>query len=279
MKKQTIEIWLISLFILLTAFNLSAQEYRLSTVRRYDIYGDLKYLQTIEQHIYNAEGQLGRIETYKLIGNGGIELIASQVFTYENNFLTKEEFIRGDTTDWWEYEYNEEGLLYRKILYRNKEISPFNTVYYEYDGNLLVTEGTFIRKTYYEYEKNSEQIEKKIIQSSDGTIEYRNFYDNENLTKVEVYRISEGKEELLSYTENVFDAEYRISNTKNFYPSYLTGNIVLGSYSITEYNSIGEKASEHLYTTKDGWDPTNYEFYEKIIDSLYEYSYTIINSP
>ncbi len=84
---------LILVFFLIFSVNIFSQEYRVSAIRTYHIYGNQKYLQTVETYNYLEKELLQKKTVYRFHPEDGFNLRRETTYHYdENNVLLKEEY-------------------------------------------------------------------------------------------------------------------------------------------------------------------------------------------
>ncbi|QQO10895.1 hypothetical protein [Breznakiella homolactica] len=269
-----------SLFLflhVLLSVKIFTQEYRISAIREYHVYDDLKYIQTIETYNYSEDNLLLSQTTYKFHPEEGFFFQNRTIYRYnDDNILLEEEYlVRENESTSKHYKYDSDGKLLETYFRDANEIYISSFVWYKYEDQKIIASG-FGRKRYYDQYWNLILVEDY---NNTGKGEKLNRYvkylfEGNLLRKIEQYEITNDIEELMLLTDFIYNDINQLIKKE----TYAKHNDEMHWYSseIFTYNSIGKIATEISYFNYD-FNPVYFEINEKERYTIVEYEYQKIN--
>jgi len=257
---------LIIFFVFAIYSNLYADEYRISAVRTYHVFNDLKYIQSIEIFNYTENNMLYKKTRYGFNPIDGFFLRNETIYKYnENNLLIEDLNNNSGIVTEKHYRYDENGKLIRTHLVNSFGIDIFSIISYRYEEDKIIAEG-FQYKKYYDLNWN--------ILLEEWRDETRKIYIYENnlLTRIEVYNIRNSFEILTSIEYVNYNENNQIINIET-YRQY-EGEFIWSRREINNYNSINNLSIKTIFNNEIFTNPIHIiEFNHVPYFIIMEYEY------
>ena len=265
------------LFFLIISGSIFADESVVSSIRTYNLYDDLKYLQTIEMFIFTDTGQLSKKIDYRISFNS--EILISRTYKYlydERNLLVETQISSPDGENRKQLNlYNQENLLKRSHWIVNDELSIFSVENYIYKNQLLVEYQKYPKRKVYLY-NSAEQVLSEITYES-GKQKYKrvNTYQWGQLIREEVFDISQGNNNLREYF--IYEYEDDELSIKTQY-SLFEEDFIWEMYEVYSYNLNGKISSVLWDYNTSIFDPIYYETGEPEYQRITEFEYRVLKN-
>jgi hypothetical protein len=261
-------------FCFILSANIFSQEYRISAIRTYHIYDDLKYLQTVETYNYSENNLLLKKTVYRFHPEDGFSLRRETIFSYnESNTLLKEEYSdgSGDITSK-HYEYDDDDRLNRTYFEDNNGLMLLSSVLFIYEDEKIIEKGLNYTTTYDQnWNLLLEEQYNWLKQISDRYNKY--YYEDNRLSKIEHYRIFDEQEELTQIKHFTYNDYNQLLSTETL--EKRDDEFLWQSNEIYTYNSIGEISTITSDFNYD-FDPVYFEVYSQERIDLIEYEYQTV---